>query len=59
VITHGFFEGMRVTLTDANGECFGTVERVWTTGLISVRWDSGSLEKCRPDELQIVFTISE
>jgi len=58
-ITHGFFEGMTVSIEDARGEHLGTVERVWTTGLISVRWDSGVLEKCRPEELQIVFTISD
>jgi len=50
-ITHEFFEGDRVSLEDASGTHYGTVRKVWTTGLITVEWDSGTSEKCLPTEL--------
>jgi len=52
VITHEFFIGDRVSILDARGEHHGTVTAVWTTGLVTVRWDSGVEEKCQPEEIE-------
>jgi hypothetical protein len=50
-VTHEFFVGDRVSLVDIAGTHFGVVEQVWTTGLVSVRWESGALEKVPYREL--------
>jgi hypothetical protein len=52
MITHEFFVGTRVSLTDARGEHHGTVIAVWSTGIIEVEWDSGVRERCRWEELE-------
>jgi len=54
-----FFRGATVFIEDSRGGHYGICQGVLRSGLISVRWDSGMFERCSPDELQLVFTISD
>jgi hypothetical protein len=44
--------GDRVSLEDVRGTHHGTVQEILVNGLVTVRWDSGMIERCQPEELE-------